>query len=150
MMPDEKERLLTLFDDASKWCQNCEARDGSGNPVSYTDETAVAWDIVGGMCRLFGWRRACQLFGQMHRHIGGPQRILYGQSEDMVAMAALFDFNDAGDTTFDKVVVMIRDMPVWGRTLSAEKPTSCEIRDPAGVDSPDLSSETASRPPGSV
>ena len=125
MMLDEKERLLALFDDESRWCQNSEARNESGEAISYTDETAVAWDIVGGMCHLFGWRRACQLFGQMHRHIGGPQRILHGQSEDMVAMAALLDFNDAHDTTYEKVVAMIRGMPVWDRTLSPEEPTTC-------------------------
>ena len=117
MKPDEKRDLLALFDAEAKWCQGSEARDIHGQPVRYDDATAVAWDLVGGMCRLFGWRRATQLFGQLERCIGEQTPVAFGRDEDIAAMAALFDFNDASDTTYDKIVQALESMPVArGRT----------------------------------
>ena len=38
----------------------------------------------------------------------------------MAAMADVLDFNDASDTTYEKVVTTIQDLPVWrGRAASA-------------------------------
>jgi hypothetical protein len=126
-MEHEKEQLLDLFADEGKWCQHCEARDPNGDPVRYDDETAVAWDIAGGICHLFGWRRARELFGQLHRHIGGPQRLPYDRDEHISAMAALFDFNDAFDTTYEKVVGTLRDLQVWrGRPSFVGRDPMCE------------------------
>ncbi|UCC31169.1 MAG: hypothetical protein JSU86_02615 [Phycisphaerales bacterium] len=127
MTSDEKTQLLALFDNEGKWCQGCEALDSSGNAVRYDDETAVAWDIVGGVCHLFGWRRARELFGQLHRHISGRQRTHCDPNEDISAMAALFDFNDAFETTYEKVVATLEGLPVWrGRSSSVEKNPMCE------------------------
>ncbi|MCH7527071.1 MAG: hypothetical protein IID39_06520 [Planctomycetes bacterium] len=112
-MPDEKKRLLALFDDESKWCQDSEACDHSGQPVSYDDETAVSWDLVGGLCHLFGWERASELFGQLHRHVVGWQKNRNGPVEEGRAMAALLDFNDAVDTTYESIVAMLEGIPAW-------------------------------------
>ena len=73
MMPDEKAQLLALLEDERRWCRDAEARDADGNSVSFHDATAVAWDITGALCRLFGWRRACELFRQLDRHIHGKR-----------------------------------------------------------------------------
>ncbi len=127
MMPHEKTQLLALLDTERSWCQGCEAQDPCGDPVRYDDENAVAWDIVGGTCRLFGWRRACELFGQLHRHISGRRKSLYSENEDIAAMVALFDFNDAINTTYEKVVAALQSMPVWrGRPALAGRDAMCE------------------------
>lgn len=127
MTSHEKTQLLALFDNVGKWCQGCEALDPSGSAVRYDDETAAAWDIVGGMCHLFGWRRARELFGQLHRHISGRQRTHCDPNEDITAMAALFDFNDAFDTTYEKVVATLEGLPVWrGRPSSVGRNLMCE------------------------
>jgi hypothetical protein len=127
MMEHEKEQLLGLFASEAKWCQHCEARDPDGNPVRYDDKTAVAWDIAGGICHLFGWRRARELFRQLHRHIDGPQRPHCDRDEHIAAMAALFDFNDALDTTYAKVVRTLQDVRVWhGRPSFVGRNPMCE------------------------
>lgn len=119
MMPEEKEQLLALLDSEHKWCQDAEAQDSNGNAVHFCDDAAVAWDVTGALCRLFGWRRACQLFEQFDRHIHG-KRVLFGWPErdpEMVAMAALQDFNDRTDVTFAMLRSQIETMPVWnGKT----------------------------------
>lgn len=73
MMPDERTQLLALLEHVGKWWRNAEALDASGNGVVY-DDAAVAWDITGALCRLFGWQRARVLFEQMERHIVGKRR----------------------------------------------------------------------------
>lgn len=115
MMPDEKEKLLSLLERGEAWCRNAEATDRSGNGVAYDDETAAAWDISGALCRLFGWRRACVLFGQFDRHIHGKHAFSGWPIPDteMDAMIALQDFNDRVDTTFEAVRGKIETMPVW-------------------------------------
>jgi hypothetical protein len=113
MLPHEKERLLELLHDKRRWCKNAEARDQHGNAVHYDDATAVAWDLTGATCLLFGWRRACELFRQLDRHITGRRRKFHvRQSLDMASMAALQDFNDLGGTTYDAIAARLNSMPV--------------------------------------
>jgi hypothetical protein len=115
MMPEEKSELLKLFDGEQRWCQDAEAHDAGGDAVRYDDAAAVAWDITGALCRLFGWRRACVLFGQLHRHIHGKRIASSWPTRDaeIDAMAALQDFNDRVDTTFETLREHIETMPVW-------------------------------------
>ena len=128
MMLHEKTALLALFDGEGKWCQGYEALDPDGSPVRYDDDTAVSWDIVGGMCHLFGWRRACELFGQLHRHITGERASHYSRNDVMVAMAALLDLNDAVDTSYERVMETLRSMPIWhGHSMPTKGDAMCEI-----------------------
>jgi hypothetical protein len=114
MMPDEKERLLALFDGEQRWCQDAEARDRNGNAVPFDDTRAVAWDITGAMCLLFGWRRACQLFCQLDRHISGQKRDgWFNRKPEIDSLAALQDYNDDNETTYEMVLRELRTMPVW-------------------------------------
>ncbi|MCG8407765.1 MAG: hypothetical protein MI923_21405 [Phycisphaerales bacterium] len=115
MTPDEKTQLLALLEHQDKWCREAEARDADGHAVRFDDDTAVAWDLTGALCRLFGWRRACELFSQMERHIVGKRRTLtWSMSDiDIDAMKSLLDFNDRADTTFDVLRERIEAMPVW-------------------------------------
>ena len=115
MMPDEKERLLGLLEREGSWCQGTEAQDADGIPVRYDDEAAVAWDITGALCRLFGWQRACVLFGQIDRHLNG-KRTTFGwprRNTDVDAMVALQEFNDRADTTIALLRGQVESMPVW-------------------------------------
>ncbi len=115
MMPEEKEQLLALLDHQRRWCRDAEAHDANGDAVHYDDDTAVAWDVTGALCRLFGWRRACLLFVQLDRHING-KRVTIGWRErdaEMDAMVSLQDFNDQVDMTFDIMRERIESMPVW-------------------------------------
>ena len=91
-----------------------EARDGQGAPVRYDDESASAWDVTGGMCFLFGWQRACELFPQLEQHVTGrPRNRRFVQSPAIDSMRVLQDFNDSGDTTYDVFVGHLQSMPVW-------------------------------------
>jgi len=115
MMPDEKSRLLALLAHAGTWCRDAEAKDGHGDPVTYDDGAAVAWDVTGAVCRLFGWQRARVLFVQMERHIRGKRRTVGWRRREpgIDAMKALQDFNDRPDTTFDRLREQLEAMPVW-------------------------------------
>ena len=115
MMPDEKTQLVTLLVHHGKWCRDAEACDANGHAVRFDDDTAVAWDITGALCRLFGWKRACVLFGQLDRHINGKRVAMRRPARDaeMHAMSALQDFNDRADVTFDVVRERIETIPVW-------------------------------------
>jgi hypothetical protein len=118
MTRNEKDNLLTLFEKESRWCQHVEARDERGRPVHYRDKKAVAWDVVGGMCFLFGWERACALFKEVERHVSGLQRYpTYGDPE-MAAMASLHDFNDKRNTTHNLIMAKLRGVPVHHRGRS--------------------------------
>ena len=115
MMPEEKEQLLALLDHERRWCRDAEAHDANSDAVQYDDDAAVAWDVTGALCRLFGWQRACVLFGQLDRHING-KRVSIGwptRDAEMDAMGALQDFNDRLDVTFDMMRERIETMPVW-------------------------------------
>ncbi len=115
MMPKEKEQLLELLDHERRWCRNAEAHDVNSDAVRYDDDAAVAWDVTGALCRLFGWRRACVLFGQLDRHINGRRRTIgwFARDAEMDAMSALQNFNDRVDMTFDVMRERIETMPVW-------------------------------------
>lgn len=118
MMHTEKEKLLALFASKSQWCQRFEARDERGKPVRYNDEDAVAWDVVGGMCLLFGWKRACELFEQTGRQITGVKRGAGLGDHAIAAMVALLDFNDRYDTSYDLVMSKLRNIRVHSRKTS--------------------------------
>jgi len=118
MMQYEKDRMLALFENESRWCQSVEARDERGNPVHYNDQAATAWDVTGGMCFLFGWGRACKLFAQVGRHVTGLQRRRDLCDRVMTSMVSLQDFNDSRDMTYDRVMAKLRDMPVYRREAS--------------------------------
>ena len=114
-MPDEKEKLLDLFDQKSKWCQHVEAQDASGDPAQCMDEGATAWDLTGGIYRLFGWQRATILYAQLDRHVRGKRNSigLPSRNLELDSMVALQQFNDDADTTFDVVRSRLETMPVW-------------------------------------
>ncbi|MFQ5804821.1 MAG: hypothetical protein ACE5I3_00050 [Phycisphaerae bacterium] len=113
-MPHEQERLLALFDREQRWCQDAEARDKDGNPVTFDDTRAAAWDITGAVCLLFGWRRACELFRQLDRHISGHKRDgWFNRKPEIDSLAALQDYNDDSETTYEMVVTQVQTMPVW-------------------------------------
>jgi hypothetical protein len=128
MMPDEKTQLLGLLERDSRWCRNAEALDASGHGVAYDDDAAVAWDITGALCQLFGWERACVLFEQLDRHIHG-RRIKFGwpiRDTEMDAMAALQEFNDRAGTTFASLRERLETMPVWqGNSRGSGAPRDC-------------------------
>jgi hypothetical protein len=119
MMQHEKDELLALFETESKWCQRVEARDGRGGAVHYRDATAAAWDLVGGMCFLFGWERACKLFTQVGRHVAGMQRCRARRDREIAAMVSLQDFNDRRGTTYDMVIEGLRRVPVYCERVSS-------------------------------
>jgi hypothetical protein len=130
MMQHEKDELLALFENRRTWCQGVEARDPRGSPVCYSDATATAWDLVGGMCRLFGWDRAFSLFVQVGRHITGAQRCRTRRDREIAAMVSLQDFNDRPDTTYDAIMERLRTMTVYyprpslAAGLSGNQPSS--------------------------
>jgi hypothetical protein len=119
MTPLEQQQLLALFDRTERWCRHAEARDRLGQPVTYDDEAAVAWDLTGALCHLFGWERAAQLFCHLQSRLDGtgptgcPQQRSTGPAHDpqLRAMAALQEFNDNARTNFEAVVALIRSAP---------------------------------------
>jgi len=114
MLPNEKERLLTLFADQQRWCQDAEARDKTGEAVHYDDTSAVAWDITGAMCLLFGWQRALELFPQLDRHVHQIKRSRWWITDPGIAsMAALQDSNDEACMTFEMMTEWLKSMPAW-------------------------------------
>lgn len=70
------------------------------------------------MCFLFGWERACKLFAQVGRHVAGLKQDQRLRNRETAAMAALLDFNDKLDTTYDLVMERLRDVRVYSRRLS--------------------------------
>ena len=114
MLPDERDKLLAFFESDGRWCQNAEARDTHGSPVEFHDPLATAWDITGAMCCLFGWKRACTLFGQLDRHIHKRKR-LHGFNQDAAieSMVILQAYNDRPVTTFEVILTLFETMPVW-------------------------------------
>lgn len=123
MLPDEKEKLLSLFDQEDRWCQEAEARNAEGEAVHFDSDEAVAWDLVGGLCWLFGWTRATELFGQVSRHILGRHRSTRHMQTAISAMAALVDFNDDTKTNFPTVLSKLQELPVATRRYSPPMPS---------------------------
>jgi len=115
MMPDEKSELLTLLSGHGTWCRDAEARDANGEPVQYDDPSAVAWDLTGALCRLFGWKRACTLFGQLDRGIHGKRRSFGWPAPDseMEAMRALQNYNDRTGMTLEMIRDYVESIPTW-------------------------------------
>ncbi len=118
MVQDEKDKLLELFDDEVRWCQGIDAVNQRGEAVGYDDETAVSWDLVGGLFHLFGQKRGARLCETIARHVvpsDERRRTTHydTRSADIVAMATLLDFNDAEETTHDVLIDRLRGLPVW-------------------------------------
>jgi hypothetical protein len=123
MMQEEKDKLIALFENEHRWCSSADAQDEGGQAVHFDDKTAVSWDLVGGLCHLFGWKRACKLFGPLSRHFSGKQRTTglrhfsTNENNEILAMTALLDFNDHPDTSYELIVSKLQELPVWhGRT----------------------------------
>jgi hypothetical protein len=114
MTHNEKEKLLSMFLHSANWCKDMEARDSSGNSVSFDDSSAVAWDLTGGLCLLFGWNRAEQLFPQLVRYLLKGTPVARSPST-IQAMVALQEFNDHPGTTHDSLLAQLRTIPVWIR-----------------------------------
>lgn len=117
MTQQEKDRLLALLSSQRTWCQEVEARDRRGQAVRYNDASAVAWDLTGAVCHLFGWDRALELFAQLGRHVMGrrpPVGRHSGHPRDpqMASMAALQDFNDRPTTNYETIRGHLAAMPV--------------------------------------
>jgi hypothetical protein len=119
MMQDEKERLLTLLGTSGKWCQHAEARDRRGHAVHYDDPAAVAWDLTGAVCALFGWERALELFSQMERQLVGRKHAakrsfgLQNSDPQICSMVAVQEFNDRTDTTYELMMARLQAMSVY-------------------------------------
>ncbi len=114
MIQDEKDKLIALFDDKRRWCRGQDAADADGHVVHYDDEQAVSWDLVGGLCHLFGWKRACTLFEPVSRHLSGRRPLKWSiKNLQIAAMTSLLNFNDDADTTHELVMSRLRDLPVW-------------------------------------
>ena len=123
MMQEEKDKLIALFDEEGRWCRGVDAVDENGHAVHYDADQAVSWDVVGGLCHLFGWKRANKLFGPLNKHLSGKKRtaglrhLSTEATNEMLAMTALLDFNDDPETTYELSVSKLHDLPVWhGRT----------------------------------
>jgi hypothetical protein len=114
MSPDEKEQLVGLLQDARHWCQGAEARDAEGHDVVYSDADATAWDLTGAACRLFGWRRARELFVQIDRHLHGGDANPTPTDSGIAAMVALQTWNDDVQTTHAELVARLQSLPVCG------------------------------------
>ena len=123
MLPDEKEKLLLLFDREARWCRDAEARDAQGEAVHFNSGEAVAWDLVGALCSLFGWARATELFGQVSRHVLGRHRSTRRLETAISAMAALVDFNDDPGTDFALIMTRLQELPVATRRGSPLAPS---------------------------
>lgn len=124
MISDERERLVQFFDGGRCWCQHAEARDAEGNAVRYDDPAAVAWDLTGALCRLFGWSRATTLFGQLERHIEpGAGRGRFQRDDVVDPMRTLQQFNDDNDMNFNRLSECLLSVPLWrGPARSVEAP----------------------------
>lgn len=124
MTQDERHALLELLDHSDRWCQDHEARDATGTPTSFDADDAVAWDLTGALCRLFGWDRACALFGQFDRHINGKQgSVLLSRDTGIGAMVALQTFNDDPNRTYAEIRSCIDSMPIWTSGTRADAAT---------------------------
>jgi hypothetical protein len=114
MLPKATDKLLALFENETRWCQDAEARDTYGSPVKFHDPLATAWDITGAMCCLFGWKRARTLFGQLERHIHSRRRLHnFNRDEAIESMVTLQAYNDRPGTPFELILTLLETMPVW-------------------------------------
>lgn len=114
MTEHEKQELLNMFAVPGNWCQESEARNWRGESVPYDDPGAVAWDLTGGVCRLFGWDRAIELFPLMEPHMTGRKHEPRQTNPGIASMAALQDFNDSSDTSYDILLLRLQNLPARG------------------------------------
>jgi hypothetical protein len=127
MMQHEKDRLLTLLGTSDRWCQHAEARDRRGDAVHYDDPAAIAWDLTGAVCVLFGWARALELFAQLERQIAGrkpaAKRAFALQNNDpqICSMVAVQEFNDDAETTYELVIARLGALSVYHPELRLER-----------------------------
>jgi hypothetical protein len=112
MSPNERERLVALLLDAQHWCQGAEARNADGDDVAYSDADAMAWDLTGAACHLFGWGRARQLFVQIDRYLNGGDAGASRGDSGIDAMVALQDWNDDAATTHADLIARLQSLPV--------------------------------------
>ncbi len=116
MHADEMSELLTLFSDSGRWCRNAEAKNARGMPVRYNDPDAIAWDLTGALCLLFGWQRACALFRQIDKHLLRDRSLRWRVQDPCIeSMLALQDCNDRASTTFEWLINRLRHMHVLER-----------------------------------
>jgi hypothetical protein len=127
MLPTEKDELLAFFENERRWCTEAEARDAHGSPVKFHDPLATAWDVTGAMCRLFGWKRARTLFGQLERNIHNRRRPIRGFNRDAAieSMVTLQAYNDRPETAFEVILTLLKTMPVWTRV---SRPSNASAR----------------------
>ncbi len=119
MSSSEQDRLAGLLDDAQRWSQGAEARDDQGEPVAFSDHTAVAWDLSGALCRLFGWPRAAELFPEVARHVPGQDEHERGGGAGAIdALVALQNWNDDPQTAHADVLALVRRVPVQEKAAS--------------------------------
>jgi hypothetical protein len=111
MTQREKQELLDLFSMAANWCQETEARNWQGESVRYDDPSAVAWDLTGGVCHLFGWERATELFPLMERHVTGRKPDEHATNPGIASMIGLQEFNDSSDTSFEILLLRLQSVP---------------------------------------
>lgn len=117
MTQQELDQLRTLLSQPDRWCQHAEARDRRGSGVRYSDSAAVAWDITGAVCHLFGWSRALQLFTQLDRHVTGHKPLAgrywrHPQDAQLASMAALQEFNDRPTTSHESLMGRLAAIPI--------------------------------------
>ncbi len=131
MMPDEKDQLLALLHHAGSWCRHAEAHNADGQPVHYDDQSAVAWDITGALCLLFGWHRAGVLFTQLERHLVGKRPTVGWPVPDSTieAMTTLQEFNDRKDLTFSGLREQIETIPSWNSGRREKTETGVKTSD---------------------
>lgn len=128
MRTEEMSQLLALYSDPSHWCRHAEARNARGTPVRYGDPSAVAWDLTGALCMLFGWERACVLFRQIDKHLLRDRalrwRILDSHIESMLALQ---ECNDRAGTTLDWLINRLQHMSTIERDAAvpaADRPSA--------------------------
>lgn len=118
MRQDEKDLLIEFFGEKEKWCQGVDALDGDGNAVRRDDDSAKAWDLIGGLFRLFGERRATRLCETVARHVSRDpsSRRRFGagvRDLEWAVLITLLDFNDSQTTDYEVLMHTLRDLPVW-------------------------------------
>jgi hypothetical protein len=101
-----------MFSLSANWCKGMEACNAAGEAVSYNDPAAVAWDLTGGLCALFGWERAESLFPVLDRHCTSRKKRPKAANPAISSMVALQEFNDANGTTHDVLLERLQTIPV--------------------------------------
>lgn len=134
MNTEELDRLRDLFSNSNRWCKNAEARSARGVAVRYGDPDAVAWDLTGGLCLLFGWRRACDLFRQIDRHLNRHRSLRWRvQDPHIESMLALQEFNDGDHMNHQTLMERLASMPVSDRPAAFSEVHAHAEHEPADV-----------------